>query len=77
MYWVGRGCQGSGQMCVNAGGEKYLRLSPIELATIPSLPAARDAMMELEKLRDWIGQRETDIDYVTVHAVHWLSSEFH
>ena len=34
-------------------------------------------MMELEKLRDWIGQRETGIDYVTVPAVHRLSAEFH
>lgn len=33
-------------------------------------------MMELEKLKDWIGQREIDIDYVTVPAVHRLSAEF-
>jgi hypothetical protein len=26
--------------------------------------------MELEKLKDWIGQRETDVDYVTIPAVH-------
>ena len=57
-------------------GENYLRLSPIELATIQSLPAARDAIMKLEELRDWIGRRETDVDYVTVPAAHRLSAEF-
>jgi 3-methylfumaryl-CoA hydratase len=29
---------------------------------------------ELEKLREWIGQRESDIDYVTVPAVHRLAA---
>jgi hypothetical protein len=32
--------------------------------------------MELEELRDWIGRRETDVDYVVVPAVHRLSAEF-
>ena len=30
--------------------------------------------MELEKLKGWIGQRETDVDYVTIPAVHRLSA---
>ena len=30
--------------------------------------------MELEKLKDWIGQRETDVDHVTIPAVHQLSA---
>jgi len=30
--------------------------------------------MELEKLKDWTGQREIDIDYVTVPAVHRLAA---
>jgi hypothetical protein len=34
-------------------------------------------MMELEKLKDWIVRRETDMDYATVPAVHRLSAEFH
>jgi 3-methylfumaryl-CoA hydratase len=29
---------------------------------------------ELEKLKDWIGQKETDVDYVTVPAVHRLAA---
>jgi len=29
---------------------------------------------ELEKLKDWIGSRETDVDYVTVPAVHRLAA---
>ena len=29
---------------------------------------------ELEKLKEWIGQKESDIDYVTVPAVHRLGS---
>ncbi len=28
----------------------------------------------LEKLREWIGQRETDVDYVTIPAVHRLAA---
>jgi len=31
-------------------------------------------MMGLEKFRDWIGRRGTDIDYVTVPRVHRLSA---
>ena len=29
---------------------------------------------ELEKLKDWIGQRESDVDYVTIPAVHRLAA---
>jgi 3-methylfumaryl-CoA hydratase len=29
---------------------------------------------ELEKLKDWIGQRESDVDYVTVPVIHRLSA---
>lgn len=29
---------------------------------------------DLEKLKDWIGQKETDVDYVTVPSVHRLSA---
>ncbi len=29
---------------------------------------------ELEKLKDWIGSRETDVDYVTIPAVHRLAA---
>ena len=29
---------------------------------------------ELEKLKEWIGQRESDVDYVTVPAVHRLAA---
>jgi 3-methylfumaryl-CoA hydratase len=29
---------------------------------------------DLEKLRTWIGQRESDVDYVTIPAVHRLSA---
>jgi 3-methylfumaryl-CoA hydratase len=29
---------------------------------------------ELEQLKDWIGRKETDVDYVTVPAVHRLSA---
>ena len=29
---------------------------------------------ELEKLKDWIGQKESDVDYVTVPAVHRLAA---
>ena len=29
---------------------------------------------DLEKLKDWIGQRETDVDYVTIPAVHRLAA---
>ncbi|MCC7487250.1 MAG: MaoC family dehydratase N-terminal domain-containing protein [Burkholderiales bacterium] len=29
---------------------------------------------ELEKLKDWIGRKETDLDYVTVPAVHRLAA---
>jgi len=29
---------------------------------------------QLEKLKDWIGQKESDIDYVTVPAVHRLAA---
>jgi 3-methylfumaryl-CoA hydratase len=29
---------------------------------------------ELEKLREWIGQKESDVDYVTVPAVHRLAA---
>jgi 3-methylfumaryl-CoA hydratase len=29
---------------------------------------------DLEKLKEWIGQKETDIDYVTVPAVHRLAA---
>ncbi len=28
---------------------------------------------ELEKLKDWIGQRESDVDYVTIPSVHRLA----
>jgi hypothetical protein len=31
-------------------------------------------VMELEKLKDWIGQRETEVDHVTIPAVHQLSA---
>ena len=27
---------------------------------------------DLEKLKDWIGERETDVDYVTIPCVHRL-----
>lgn len=30
--------------------------------------------VELDKLREWIGQSETDVDYVTVPAVHRLAA---
>ena len=30
--------------------------------------------MELEKLKDWIGQREADVDHVTIPAVHRLAA---
>jgi 3-methylfumaryl-CoA hydratase len=29
---------------------------------------------DLEKLKEWIGQRETDVDYVTIPAVHRLAA---
>jgi 3-methylfumaryl-CoA hydratase len=29
---------------------------------------------DLEKLKDWIGERETDVDYVTIPAVHRLAA---
>src|SRR6185436_19483140 len=29
---------------------------------------------DLEKLKEWIGQRESDLDYVTVPAVHRLAA---
>ena len=29
---------------------------------------------ELEQLKDWIGRRETDVDYVTIPAVHRLAA---
>ena len=29
---------------------------------------------DLEKLKDWIGNREADVDYVTVPAVHRLAA---
>ena len=29
---------------------------------------------DLEKLKEWIGQKETDIDYVTIPAVHRLAA---
>ena len=29
---------------------------------------------DLEKLKDWIGQRESDVDYVTIPAVHRLAA---
>jgi 3-methylfumaryl-CoA hydratase len=32
------------------------------------------ASQDLEKLKEWIGQRESDVDYVTVPAVHRLAA---
>ena len=29
---------------------------------------------DLEKLKEWIGQRETGVDYVTIPAVHRLAA---
>ena len=29
---------------------------------------------DLEKLKEWIGQKESDIDYVTIPAVHRLAA---
>ena len=29
---------------------------------------------EIEKLKEWIGQKESDVDYVTVPAVHRLAA---
>ncbi len=29
---------------------------------------------DLEKLKDWIGERETDVDYVTIPSVHRLAA---
>ena len=29
---------------------------------------------DLEKLKDWIGERETDVDYVTIPAVHRMAA---
>ena len=29
---------------------------------------------DLEDLRKWVGEKETDIDYVTIPAVHRLST---
>ena len=29
---------------------------------------------DLEKLKEWIGQKESDVDYVTVPAVHRLAA---
>ena len=31
-------------------------------------------MHDIEKLKEWIGQKETDIDYVTIPAVNRLAA---
>jgi hypothetical protein len=77
MYWVGRGCRGSGQMCVMRAARSIFVFRQLSLLQSHLFPRHVTQMMELEKLKDWIGQRETDIDYVTVPAVHRLSAKFH
>jgi 3-methylfumaryl-CoA hydratase len=42
--------------------------------TIDPRKDAHPMTQELEKLKEWIGQKESDVDYVTVPAVHRLAA---
>jgi len=47
------------------------------VSSVPSVAndsKAKRLTQDLEKLKEWIGQRESDVDYVTVPAVHRLAA---
>ena len=60
--------------CVNPGGRNGCSAS-INAAIAAAGPNDTVTVaQDLEKLQDWIGERETDVDYVTIPAVHRLAA---